>query len=131
MMNRTAVEGKTIWISTSPMLRLAKPPSARCMASTLPGGPLPYPYLKSAQPSHLESLFMTYREPLPEGCPPDSAEEITVTRKVFRLIRTVPPTDDDFRSQREETRSVTTAEYPSAKCVACQSTQIAPILNVC
>ena len=45
---------------------------------------------------------MTYREPLPEGCPPDSAEEITRPRKLFRLVRTAPPTDDDFRSQRAQ-----------------------------
>ena len=43
---------------------------------------------------------MTYRETLPEGCPPDEADEITAPRIVFRLVRTNPPTDDDFRSQR-------------------------------
>ena len=45
---------------------------------------------------------MTYREPLPEGCPPNEANEITHPRIVFRLVRTNPPTDDDFRSQRAE-----------------------------
>ena len=45
---------------------------------------------------------MTYREPLPEGCPPDDAEEITAPRVVYRLVRNNPPTDDDFRSQRAE-----------------------------
>ena len=45
---------------------------------------------------------MTYREPLPEGCPPDDAEEITMPRIVYRLVRHSPPTDDDFRSQRAE-----------------------------
>ena len=45
---------------------------------------------------------MTYREPLPEGCPPDDAEEITTPRIVYRLVRSNPPTDDDFRSQRAE-----------------------------
>ena len=43
---------------------------------------------------------MTYRETLPEGCPPDEADEITAPRIVFRLVWTDPPTDDDFRSQR-------------------------------
>jgi hypothetical protein len=43
---------------------------------------------------------MSYREPLPEGCPPDAAEEIGAPREVFRLVRTKPPTLDDFRSQR-------------------------------
>jgi hypothetical protein len=45
---------------------------------------------------------MSYREPLPEACPPAGAEEITVPREVFRLVRTSPPTPDDFRSQRAE-----------------------------
>ena len=45
---------------------------------------------------------MIYREPLPEGCPPNEANEITHPRIVFRLVRTNPPTDDDFRSQRAE-----------------------------
>ena len=45
---------------------------------------------------------MTYREPLPEDCPPDEAEEITAPRVVYRLVRNNPPTGDDFRSQRVE-----------------------------
>jgi hypothetical protein len=28
---------------------------------------------------------MTYREPLPENCPPDAAEEIAADRLLFRL----------------------------------------------
>jgi len=45
---------------------------------------------------------MSYREPLPPECPPDEAEEIKTTRDVFRLVRTNPPTEKDFRSQRAE-----------------------------
>ena len=45
---------------------------------------------------------MTYREPLPKGCPPEAAEEITASREVFRLVRTRPPKENDFRSQRAE-----------------------------
>lgn len=45
---------------------------------------------------------MSYRELLPEGCPPDAAEEIGMPREVFRLARINPPTLDDFRSQRVE-----------------------------
>ena len=45
---------------------------------------------------------MNYREPLPDDCPPDDAEEITAPRVVYRLVRNNPPTDDDFRSQRAE-----------------------------
>ena len=43
---------------------------------------------------------MTYREPLPDDCPPDQAEEINSPRVVYRLVRNNPPNDDDFRSQR-------------------------------
>jgi len=45
---------------------------------------------------------MSYREPLPEGCPPDAAEEIASPREVFRLVRSSPPTLGDFQSQRAE-----------------------------
>ena len=45
---------------------------------------------------------MTYRETLPENCPPDEAEEITSPRLVYRLVRNNPPTDDDFQSQQAE-----------------------------
>lgn len=45
---------------------------------------------------------MYYREPLPESCPPAEAEEIAKAREVYRLVRTNPPTLDDFRSQRAE-----------------------------
>lgn len=45
---------------------------------------------------------MLYREPLPDNCPPDTAEEINAHRTVYRLVRNNPPTDDDFQSQRAE-----------------------------
>ena len=45
---------------------------------------------------------MSYREPLPEGCPPDTAEEIFESRVFFRLVRTNPPTQVDFYSRRVE-----------------------------
>ena len=45
---------------------------------------------------------MPYREPLPDDCPPDTAEEIDAPRVVYRLVRNNPPTNDDFRSQRAE-----------------------------
>lgn len=45
---------------------------------------------------------MSYREQLPEGCPPEAADEIAVPRDVFRLVRSSPPKVDDFRSQRAE-----------------------------
>ena len=45
---------------------------------------------------------MRYREPLPQGCPPDAAEEVSTEWQVFRLVRANPTTDSDFRSQRAE-----------------------------
>ena len=45
---------------------------------------------------------MTYRESLPDNCTPDTADEITSPRLVYRLVRNNPPTDDDFCSQRAE-----------------------------
>jgi hypothetical protein len=45
---------------------------------------------------------MSYRDSLPDGCPPDAAEEISTERIVFRLVRTDPPTAQDFLSQRQE-----------------------------
>ncbi len=57
--------------------------------------------LTTHEPSKLRQ-FMNYLEPLPEGCPPDEATEISVPWEVFRLVRTNPPSRDDFRSQRAE-----------------------------
>lgn len=45
---------------------------------------------------------MSYREPLPEGCPPQVSEEITAPFVVFRLVRSSIPNPNDFRSQRAE-----------------------------
>ena len=45
---------------------------------------------------------MNYREPLPEGCPPETAEDIVSSRDFFRLVRSDPPTEKDFMSQRAE-----------------------------
>ena len=45
---------------------------------------------------------MDYREPLPNGCPPDDSVVINSKQEVFRLVRNRPPTEDDFRSQRAE-----------------------------
>lgn len=60
---------------------------------------------------------MSYREPLPEGCPPSEATEIVNERVVFRLVATNPPTGDDFRSQRAERPS---AIFPAgiSECLA-------------
>ena len=44
---------------------------------------------------------MNHREPLPEDCPPDEAKGISVPLTMYRLVRNDPPTDDDFRSQRD------------------------------
>lgn len=43
---------------------------------------------------------MTFRESLPDGCPPYDALEIHKPQVVFRLVETNPPTEEDFKSQR-------------------------------
>lgn len=45
---------------------------------------------------------MTFREPLPDGCPPPDAEVITQARVFFRLVDGNPPKDRDFMSQRTQ-----------------------------
>lgn len=45
---------------------------------------------------------MSFRESLPDGCPPSESEELSSERVVSRLVRNNPPTEDDFRSQRSE-----------------------------
>ena len=58
---------------------------------------------------------MTYRESMPDNCPPDTADEITSPRLVYRLVRNNPPTDDDFRSQQAEKP---TAQFNVSECRA-------------
>ena len=41
---------------------------------------------------------MTYREDLPENCPPQEAKPIAEPRKFFRLISDYPPVERDFDS---------------------------------
>ena len=41
---------------------------------------------------------MTYREDLPENCPPDTAIRIEQTTVFYRLIEEWPPTERDFDS---------------------------------
>ena len=41
---------------------------------------------------------MTYREDLPENCPPDTAIRIEQTAIFYRLIEQWPPTERDFHS---------------------------------
>ena len=42
----------------------------------------------------------TFRDELPEGCPPKGAAKIMKDTTCYRLVNNKPPTDDDFRSQR-------------------------------
>ena len=47
-----------------------------------------------------------FRGALPVGCPPDSAEEISTIREVYRLVRTDPPIEsEDFASLRAKNPS--------------------------
>lgn len=59
---------------------------------------------------------MTYREALPPQCPPEAADEITADREVFRVVKSDPPTDLDFRSQRAMQPA---ARWEISECLAC------------
>lgn len=41
-----------------------------------------------------------YRETLPENCPPAQAKEVQQPQVFYRLVKTNPPTDQDFDSAR-------------------------------
>lgn len=43
---------------------------------------------------------MQYHEQLPLDCPPHDAVEITEPTKLYRLVRNLPPTTEDFKSYR-------------------------------
>ena len=58
---------------------------------------------------------MSYREPLSDNCPPNTADEITSPHIAYRLVRNIPPIDDDFRSQRAEKP---TAQFNVSECRA-------------
>lgn len=45
---------------------------------------------------------MRYREVLPDQCPPPESEEIVSEMIVYRAVEHSPPTEADFKSQREE-----------------------------
>lgn len=55
---------------------------------------------------HTFASMMIYREELPKGCPPPDAQDIAGELTVIRLTKSLPPTDDDFMSQRAEKPTV-------------------------
>lgn len=59
--------------------------------------------------------MLIYREPLPEDCPPETAEEIDHPRIVYRMVDSDPPTDADFYSQRAKNPAKT---YQISECRA-------------
>ena len=58
---------------------------------------------------------VAFRERLPDGCPPDEAEKLSDVRVVFRLVRTDPPTEEDFRSERAE---LPNNRFGASECMA-------------
>lgn len=56
-----------------------------------------------------------FRDELPDRCPPDDATEVRDVLEVFRLIKTNPPTQDDFRSQRTEQPQT---HFNTTECIA-------------
>lgn len=61
---------------------------------------------------------MNFREPLPEKCPPEEAENVLDEHVVFRLVRTKPPNLDDFCSQRAEKPNAAFG-FGVTECQAC------------
>src|SRR6266704_2323646 len=59
---------------------------------------------------------MSYRDPLPEDCPPAEAEEVNSERVVYRLVRANPPVSADFQSQRTARPN---AFFRVPECLAC------------
>ena len=43
---------------------------------------------------------MDYYDELPPDCPPYDAVEITESAKLYRLVKTLPPSAEDFKSYR-------------------------------
>ncbi|HEY5233633.1 MAG TPA: hypothetical protein VIK35_08880 [Verrucomicrobiae bacterium] len=59
---------------------------------------------------------MSYRDPLPEGCPPSEAREIKAERVVYRLVCANIPQLTDFQSQRMESPQ---AIFRVPECLVC------------
>lgn len=59
---------------------------------------------------------MRYRDALPPNCPPPEAEEIAERRTVHHFVRRLPPTPQDFRSQRQRRPEVD--RNASDECIA-------------
>jgi hypothetical protein len=58
---------------------------------------------------------MSFREPLPQNCPPAESQEILEERVVFRLVNSSPAKLDDFQSLRALRPE---AVFPFPECVA-------------
>ena len=67
----------------------------------------------------------SFREPLPPDCPPEDAEDAFGDLDVYRLVRTDPPTDADFHSQRHEQ---STARFTGV--TECQARGLSVFLDV-
>lgn len=67
----------------------------------MPGGPNRVAESACLIPRRI-AFPLKYRESLPADCPPAEADEVDEVVDVYRLVRTLPPTDSDFRSQRAE-----------------------------
>lgn len=70
---------------------------------------------------------MTFLEKLPDGCPPDDAIKIDYEVGVFRLVKTDPPTDSDFKSYRKLNPI---KKYDVPECIACGLSVYADIESI-
>jgi hypothetical protein len=57
----------------------------------------------------------SYREELPDGCPPSEAEEINGPVDFFRLVKSNPATERDFISKKARFPK---REFPGEECIA-------------
>ena len=57
--------------------------------------------LQKSTDMHGVQGYMTFREPLPRNCPPNDAALIEDPLEVFRIVQSNPPTESDFKSQRD------------------------------
>ena len=59
---------------------------------------------------------MIYRDPLPDGCPTSESKIVAEEIDVYRLVKQIPPTLNDFLSQRTEKPNGT---FRVSECQAC------------
>ena len=60
-----------------------------------------------------------FREKLPVGCPPVDARWIEKRQDFYRLVKSNPPTEDDFKSNRVKNPGKPPYPDPVQECMSC------------